>query len=202
MAMPTRQKTILQIVEYYDKNTLHEKDAIAGLVAKAYEKSVREITSKDVLMYHKQLLKEFLDIHCESEIEDGFVFSGNNHHYRTNRDDQINFIGQYLALKDNEEITQLFWKTEDEGQQPITREEFFLVYQEALIHKNNVILKFWNKKAIIDSCQSHAEVRAVSWDKPDEEIQKEIALIREAEQPKSETEPNVEEAQTESDLIE
>lgn len=156
----------LSLVCNYDLMDVAGKDYACSLVAQERGMRVREVTDEDVLQYHKDLLKGIFNNNCDNEIEIGFRSHVNNHHYRTNRDDQINFIGQYLLLKDVSQIQQIFWKTEDAEQVPITRDEFFSIYREALMHKNNIIQKYWYKKIEVDACVTHEQVRNVTWFSP------------------------------------
>jgi hypothetical protein len=156
----------LTFIAMFDEMTNSQKDYAATIVANSKNKRVREVMDSEVLEYHKELVKELFDSYCQTEIEKGFLSKQNNHYYRTNRDDQINFIGQYLMLKEDYTTTEVFWKTEDAGQLPVSREVFFMLYTEALQHKNNTIRKYWMKKMQIDACQTHGEIRAIKWDDP------------------------------------
>jgi chitodextrinase len=142
------------------------KDYAASLVSQAKGKSIREVTEDDIINYHKEIKKAIFNDLCGQEIEAGFHSHTNDHIYRTNRDDQINFIGQYLLLKEVDAIQQVFWKTEDSGQIPLTRDQFFNIYKEALMHKNNTIQKYWYKKIEVDNCTSHEQLRNVLWGGP------------------------------------
>ncbi|MFD2671800.1 DUF4376 domain-containing protein [Marinicrinis sediminis] len=101
---------------------------------------------------------------CEQEICKGFISSVNGHHYKTDRDDQINFIGQKDVLSDNPQIESLFWKTQDAGYVEITRAEFFTIYQEGFMHKDRLIRKFGTLRNSVNLASSKAEIESVVWD--------------------------------------
>lgn len=69
---------------------------------------------------------------CQEEIQSGFTAS-NGHKYRTNTDDQLNFLGKFNQITSFSTIVTVMWKTEDEGYLEHIREEWLNVYSEALI---------------------------------------------------------------------
>lgn len=154
----------LSMVNGFDEMNYAEKDNVASLVGQEIHKRIREVTDEDVMSYHKNLLKQMFNEKCDAEIENGFISSVNGHHYRTNRDDQINFIGLYLLVRDDEKAEDIFWTTEDAGPLPLEREEFMMIYFEALKHKNDTIRKYWLKKGEIDACESHLDIREIVWE--------------------------------------
>jgi hypothetical protein len=99
---------------------------------------------------------------CESEIESGFT-SSNGHTYRTNRDDQINFIGQKDRLASDESITTIPWKTEDAGYINHSREEWMQVYYEAFDHKQAQLLKYDQLKQQVEAAQTVEELDNINW---------------------------------------
>src|SRR5437763_9836650 len=85
---------------------------VTDILADAKANKIRELNNK-----------------CEAVIVAGFT-SSNGHTYRTNRDDQVNMIGQKDDLADGT-VTVIPWKTEDVGYINHTRDEWFTVYSEA-----------------------------------------------------------------------
>jgi hypothetical protein len=163
MMTPTEKLTLVSTFDTVDNSG---KDYIASLVAQDKGKRIRDISDDEVLQYHKDLVKQIFDTQCQIAIEAGFVSPTNNHIFRTNKDDQINIIGEYLLVKEDATITKVYWKTEDAGIVPIPRDDFMVVFREALTHKNNVIQAFWMKKVEVDACTSHAQINAIQWDYP------------------------------------
>ena len=177
----------LVLVEKFDEMSNTQKDYVASIVANEKGKRIRDISDDEILQYHKDLLKQSFDDKCSYAIEAGFVSNVNKHIYRTNRDDQINFIGQYLLVREDYTIPRVYWKTEDAGVLPLTREDFMMIYREALMHKNLVIQRFWEKKVMIDNCTTHSELRKIIWDFPTPDNTNDIPV----EEPVTPTEPPI-----------
>jgi hypothetical protein len=125
---------------------------------------VNEITPEFLLDRHKQLKIQSFSALCENEILDGFVSGTTGHTYRTNINDQINFMGKYLVVKEDETITTVFWKAEELGEQVLhTREEFLAVYREAFDHKEGRLFKLHTLRNAIKNCVTDEEVVSVVW---------------------------------------
>jgi hypothetical protein len=112
---------------------------------------------------HKAYHIEQLDNECEKAILAGFTSATTGHHYRTNRDDQINFIGRKDEVQNDPNITEVTWKTENLGPITHTRDEFLAVYMEGIKHKDAMIGKFWQLKAQVNAATTETEVYAVVW---------------------------------------
>lgn len=114
---------------------------------------------------YKQMKIDILKRKCEETIEAGFTSEVNGHVYRTNRDDQINFIGQKDELMNDETILEVFWKTEDAGYLSHVREDWFAIYFEGLAHKRTQLFKYDSlKNQILDpAVDSKEKVDAINW---------------------------------------
>lgn len=121
-----------------------------------------EGNKEKILENMKNAKIEDLNRTCEESIEAGFI-SSNGHHYRTNRDDQVNMIGQKDELTEDLEITVVSWKTEDLGYIDHSRDEWLLVYKEAFAHKKAQLLKYDDLKKQVLLCQTIEEVQAIQW---------------------------------------
>lgn len=106
-------------------------------------------------------IQEMNDI-CEQKIVEGFL-SSNGHYYRTNRDDQINMIGQKDALLADPSIVSVQWKTEDMGYIDHTREEWLQVYGEAFTHKKTQLFKYNTLKQQIQATTTIEEIDLITW---------------------------------------
>lgn len=107
---------------------------------------------------------------CESTIEAGFT-SSNGHTYRTNRDDQINMIGQKDDLSDGT-ITVVPWNTEDAGYVNHTPDEWLTVYSEAFNYKKKQLLYYNSLKEKVNAIvvsdtvtedDAVSQVNAITW---------------------------------------
>lgn len=164
--MALTNETKLAILSAFDLTDVTGRDAAYTIVAQDKGKSMRDVSDSEVLDYHKEILKSIFSDSCATAIEDGFDSSVNGHHYRTNKDDQINFIGEYLLIQSDATIDTVYWTTEDAGPLPLTRDEFFSIYKEALGHKNSMIQHYWQKKQEVDSYTTHEGLRGCTWDSP------------------------------------
>jgi len=122
-----------------------------------------EVTNDTLLEYHKEIKVNYFSDLCEEEIVKGFTAS-NGHYYRTNRDDQVNMIGQKDELNADETIATVLWKTENDGYISHTREEWLTVYSEAFNHKKTTLLKYNTLKQKILNAKTQEEVQAVVWE--------------------------------------
>lgn len=111
----------------------------------------------------KELKKDEMKYMCEKAIVHGFTSEKNGHHYRTNRDDQTNMIGQKDDLMDDETITHVQWKTEDVGYIEHTREDWLYIYKEAFAHKKMQLFKYDQSKKDIDALVELEDVLNYKW---------------------------------------
>jgi hypothetical protein len=104
-----------------------------------------------------------LDAACERTVLAGFVSKVTGHHYRLNRDDQINFLATKDDLNDDPYLTMVDWKTEDAGLVRHNRADFLLVADEGKKHKKATIARFWELKRLVLEAATSADVQAVNW---------------------------------------
>lgn len=147
----------------FDKFNISEKNALISELANRNGLMFHEVDNEYILNHHKKLKIELLKEQCETAIEKGFVAS-NGHTYRTNRDDQINMIGQKDELMADETINTVLWKTEDEGYIEHTRDEWLNVYSEAFAFKKAQLLKYDSLKKLVNEAKTHEDIIAISWD--------------------------------------
>lgn len=150
------------INEGYSALADYQIELIKQLVANSTAKDISDVSDEDLLQYCKDLKVGFFKTTCEEKILEGFTAS-NGHFYRTNRDDQVNFIGQKDLLSANETLTSVPWKTEDAGYIVHTREEWLKIYNEAFSHKQTQLFKYDNLKKQIASATDHATLSAIKW---------------------------------------
>lgn len=123
---------------------------------------ILETEEDRVLEYVKSIKIAFFKKTCEEQIELGFT-SSNGHFYRTNRDDQVNMIGQKDSLVDDPSITYVDWKTEDVGYIRHTKEQWMQVYNEAFAHKKEQLFKYEALKQRVLAAKNQDEVALVKW---------------------------------------
>jgi hypothetical protein len=111
----------------------------------------------------KEMKINNLNRQCEKAIEEGFTSTVNGHIYRTNRDDQINFMGQKDELTSDAIIETVMWKTEDAGYLSHTREEWLEIYFEALANKKVQLFKYNTLKGQVLAAASKKAVDLISW---------------------------------------
>ncbi|MEK4560460.1 MULTISPECIES: DUF4376 domain-containing protein [unclassified Bacillus (in: firmicutes)] len=135
----------------YDMNTLIVR------IADKLGKLPYEITEDVILQHHKNLKNDLLSEACEEEIIKGFTAS-NGHVYRTNRDDQVNMIGQKDILDDTDSAEPIKWRTEDAGWIDHTKDEWLQVYKEAFDFKKSTLLKYASLKDQVNNATTHDEI--------------------------------------------
>jgi hypothetical protein len=147
----------------YDKFTVDEKNIFIQFLARRAAKPLTDITEESILVYHKEIKVYLVNQKCEDDIINGFT-STNGHVYRTNRDDQINMIGQKDELMDDPSIATVPWKTQDAGYVVHTREEWLTqVYVEAFQNKKIKLFKYNSIKEKIIAATTHDEIIALTW---------------------------------------
>lgn len=121
------------------------------------------IEGEELNTHRTAKIKELSEI-CEQKIIDGFV-SSNGHTYRTNRDDQVNMIGQKDALTIDNTISTVYWRAEDVGSWiPHTREEWLIVYNEAYHHKQSTLMRYNELKNKVLEEQNYDIITLVKWE--------------------------------------
>jgi hypothetical protein len=147
----------------FDTFGINEKNALISEIANRHKLMFHEVNNEYILNHHRLLKIEILKEQCEITIEAGFTAS-NGHAYRTNRDDQINMIGQKDELTIDTSIATVMWKTEDVGYFQHTREEWLKIYNEAFAHKKATLFRYDSLKKLINEATSHDEIIAINWD--------------------------------------
>lgn len=104
-----------------------------------------------------------LDDFCQRAIANGFISPTTGHHYRTNTDDQINFLATKDDLVENPTIENVDWKTEDSGLVTHSRADFLAAVAEGKQHKRDTIARFWSLKAQIEAATDAEAVNAIQW---------------------------------------
>jgi hypothetical protein len=127
------------------------------------DEMITELNSQ-TLNRAKENRKIELSSKCEENIVLGFT-STNGHHYRTNRDDQTNMIGQKDELTDDLTITEVYWKAEELGYWIAhTRDEWLnQVYVESFKHKKAQLAKYNDLKIKVEACLTVEEVDLIVW---------------------------------------
>jgi hypothetical protein len=149
------------VSEDYEQFSQEDKNDLIMIIAQKNGLLLNEVTPEVILEYHKQLKIKELNQTCDDTISAGFTAS-NGHTYRTNRDDQINMIGQKDDLSDAT-IEVVSWKTEDIGYIDHTRDEWLSVYGQAFAYKKNQLLHYNSLKKTVTDCTSHPDILAVVW---------------------------------------
>lgn len=146
----------------YDTMSIADKDELTVVIANEKGLSFAEVTPDYVLAYHKEKKVLALSQECEEAIIEGFV-SSNGHTYRTNRDDQVNMMGQAMALQADPTMTTVDWKAEDVGYYTHTKSEWLTVYTEAFKHKRDQLMKYNALKATAVNATSHQQIINAIW---------------------------------------
>lgn len=150
----------------FDAMSLQEKNQLVSVIANKDGKAYFEINEESILEYHQKLKIDELSLTCEETIIKGFVGS-NGHTYRTNRDDQVNMIGQKDEITADPSITVVYWKTEDAGYIQHTKEEWLKIYVEAFAYKKKQLFKYNTLKQTILSARSHDVIVETKWEEPE-----------------------------------
>src|SRR5699024_4611273 len=161
LVLDSLEKEMLEIG--FDKMRLYDKNQLVVNIGTKKDIPYTSITEKDVLDYHKELKANILSQKCEDDILVGFTSEKNGHHYRMNRDDQINMASQKEMVNNDTSILEVSWKTEDAGYINHTRQEWIDIYQEAFNHKKETLTKYDLKKSEILKASTHEEVISIKW---------------------------------------
>lgn len=155
------QERMLMDRGYHNFST-REKNELIAVLANRNELPYSAITDEFVLNHHKNLRVEMVKQECEEAILFGFTAT-NGHHYRTNRDDQINMIGQkdFLEAGTTEVV---YWKTENQGYVGHTVAEWLDVYKQAFAHKLEKLMKYDTLKGMIMEAVLHEDIITFNWD--------------------------------------
>lgn len=149
--------------EGYNAMALFSRNELLMHIGNTLMVDYSTLTEADVLKFQKDLKISIFKETCENEILEGFTSSINGHVYRTNRDDQINMIGQKDILDSDPSITEVFWKTEDAGYVSHTREDWIKIYNEGFNYKKAILYKYDTLKKQVELATTDAEVVAIVW---------------------------------------
>lgn len=112
---------------------------------------------------YKSFKIEELNKKCQEDIFGGFTSSLNQHIYRTNNEDQLNFLGKFNQLINDSSIISVMWKTEDVGYIEHSREDWLKIYNEALAVKEQKLFKVNQLKLKVNNALTKEEIEAVVW---------------------------------------
>ena len=147
----------------YQKMTRENKNMLVNYIAQVDNILLTDVTEDYVFKMIKRIRIEELALKCEEEILKGYL-SDNGHFYRTNRDDQINMIGQKDLLDSDPSITVVQWKTEDVGYITHIKEDWLkYVYYFGLKHKSSLLFKYNHLKELVLKAQDDTQVLEVHW---------------------------------------
>lgn len=105
---------------------------------------------KDMAIYR-------LHAECTAYIENGFTHNGNFYAFSMAKD-QANFNQQLTYLLANPNITQVEWKTENNGKVLLSRNEFFEVCGAGEVWKRSNMSDYWDLEAYIKGLTSLEDV--------------------------------------------
>lgn len=146
----------------FDSMSLEEKNRLILEIGEQRGMMFSDITPEFILDHHKKLKLSILSEECEKAIEAGFTATNGNK-YRTNRDDQLNMVGQKDELNMDATITEVLWKTENQGYVSHTRGDWLAVYAEAFSYKKSQLLKYNTLKQQVLDATTDTAVLAVNW---------------------------------------
>lgn len=100
---------------------------------------------------------------CNAAIENGYDYNGD--FFQFNMKDQSNFNQQLSLLLLDPTITEVLWKTENNGVKMFTREVFIQACKYGETHKRNNIGHYWQLKQYIytHAFESHEELEAIDY---------------------------------------
>ncbi|MFB6364430.1 hypothetical protein ACFCP7_10245 [Paenibacillus elgii] len=105
-----------------------------------------------------------LRLQCEHRILSGFSSVRTKHKYSYSVYDQINTTGQIVMLLADDSITDVVWKTEDQGFVKHTREEFISVVSEADAHKKSCLTRYRQLKEQLNVARNVEELEHIQWE--------------------------------------
>ena len=156
----------VNLVKYgFNALTIRDKNDLTITLADRANLPIINITEEYIMNRHKEIKINMLAVQCEEDILNGFTMP-NGHTYRTNRDDQMNMLGQKEEINSDPNITQVPWKTEDAGYVIHTREEWLAMYSEAFKQKKAKLFKYDTLKKRAQEAKTDAELIAIQWEEP------------------------------------
>ena len=156
----------VNLVKYgFDALSIRDKNELTITLADRANLPIINITEEYIMKRHKEIKINMLAVQCEEDILNGFTME-NGHTYRTNRDDQMNMLGQKEELNSDPNITSVPWKTEDAGYVIHTREEWLNMYSEAFKSKKAKLFKYDTLKKKVQDATTDAELIEIQWEEP------------------------------------
>ena len=149
----------------FDRFTVSDQNEFIIQLAKRLNLPLTDITRGFILDYHKTIKEQHFSNLAEEEIIKGFVSPTTGYTYRTNRDDQLNMLGQFVFAKEFPDMETIYWKVEEEGtQMPHSREDFLQIVMEGFEHKLNILTKLDQLRQQIREATSDEELVTINWE--------------------------------------
>jgi hypothetical protein len=124
-----------------------------------------ELIKTNVFAINKARQMKVIELNdeCTKAIHSGFEHNGNT--FQFNEKDQSNFNQQLSLLLLDATINEVQWKTENNGVQLFTREQFIETCKAGELHKRNSIGQYWTLKEIVltHDFKSVEEVNAINF---------------------------------------
>ncbi|AGY46603.1 hypothetical protein BigBertha_95 [Bacillus phage BigBertha] len=155
------EKTL--VMTGFDTMSGDYQNALMNAISRKSGKLLWQIKPEDTLNYHKDIKLAMQNEFYEIEVAAGFT-APNGHKYRSNADDQTNFIGKMVYLLMNPDIAEINWKAEDVDDYIVhPKDEWIQVALAGFTHKEATLAKFHEKTKAIKTATTHEQVLAVSW---------------------------------------
>jgi len=139
------------------------QNALMNAISRKTGKTLWQLKPEDILKYHKDIKIAMQNEFYELEVAAGFK-APNGHKYRSNADDQTNFIGKMVFLIMNPDTTEISWKAEDVDDYIVhTKDEWIQVALAGFAHKEATLAKYHEKTKTIKNATTHDQIVAVSW---------------------------------------
>lgn len=134
-----------------------------SFIAVSEEVDNSAITLDDIINYMKPLKINELSADCNNAILAGFDYNGD--FFTFTYEDQGNFNQQLTLFLIDSTITDVTWKTENNGIKTYTKDEFIAICRGAESHKRSNVGKYWQLKQTIMNTQyqSIEDLKAVTW---------------------------------------
>lgn len=150
------------ILKGFEEMSVSNQNSLVNAIAIKLNCAVWQVSTAQILIFHKNLKLSMVNESCELAISNGFT-SANSHKYRLNQDDQVNMLGQKDRLRDNPDMDKVFWKTEDAGYIEHTRAEWLVMQKEAFDHKLIQLMKYNEKHTAITNATTHKQIVETNW---------------------------------------
>ncbi|MGG1916057.1 hypothetical protein ABFY54_29070 [Priestia megaterium] len=108
----------------------------------------------------KRMLTIQYNIECTAYIENGFFYNDDFFSFSMAKD-QANFSQQLTFLLARPDITEVLWKTENNGVKTFTRDEFMAICGAGEQWKRTNMSKYWQLEAYIESLTDLEELNSL-----------------------------------------